>query len=153
MLFLDWWLKFVHWYHGYDLIRTLLAGVVLVQWSVDLLFCQLLALRMKIYKSHTHDTEFLELYFGGVFEISTWIYLFILFLFYYLFFFIWYCIPPGGTPLMLFTGRLRAELQPLPFYVQKRYHFRVRSIDKWYPFHIPSHTPRCISFNCKCAVV
>ena len=61
--------------------------------------------------------------------------------------------PRGGTPLMLFTGRLRAELQPLPFYVQKRYHFRVRSIDKWYPFHIPSHTPRCISFNCKCAVV
>ena len=33
--------------------------------------------------------------------------------------------PRGGTQLMLITGRLRAELQPLPFYVQKRYHFRV----------------------------
>ena len=65
------WVKFVHWYHGYDLIRTLLAGVVVVQCSVDLLFCQLLALRMKIYKSHTYETEFLELYFGSVFEIST----------------------------------------------------------------------------------
>ena len=60
--------------------------------------------------------------------------------------------PRGGTQLMLITGRLRAELQPLPFYVQKRYHFRVRSIDKWYPFHIPRHTPRCIPFNCKCTV-
>ena len=75
---------------------------------------------------------------------------FILFLFYYLFFFIWYCIPPGGTSPILITGRLRAELQP--FYVQQRYQFRIRSIDNWYPFHIPSHTPRCTPFNCKCAV-
>ena len=89
MLFLDWWVKIVHWYHGCDLIRTLLAGVVVVQCSVDLLFCQLLALRMKIYKSHTHETAFLELYFGGVFEIPTWTYLFTLFHFIFVCFIIY----------------------------------------------------------------
>ena len=109
MLFLDWWLKFVHWYHGYDLIRTLLAGVVLVQWSVDLLFCQLLALRMKIYKSHTHETEFLELYFGSVFEISTCTYLFILFHFIFVLLFILFYLvlhSPGGYSANVIYGEV-----------------------------------------------
>ena len=160
MLFLDWWVKIVHWYHGCDLIRTLLAGVVVVQCSVDLLFCQLLALRMKIYKSHTHETAFLELYFGGVFEIPTWTYLFTLFHFIFvLLFILLYLVlhsPGGYTPLMLITGRLRDELQPLPFYVP----FLREKVSLSYTFYwqkVPlshtNHTPPCIAFNCKCTVV
>ena len=93
--------------------------------------------------------------FWRCFDISTWTYLFILFHFIFVLLFILFYLvlhSPGGTPLMLITGRLRAELQPLPFYVQKRYHFRIRSIDKWYPFHIPSHTPRYIPCYYKCTV-
>ena len=60
---------------------------------------------------------------------------------------------PEGTPLMLITREVTRRAPTLiPYYVQKRYHFRIRSIDKWYPFHIPSHTPRCIPFDCKCTV-
>ena len=122
----------------------------MVQCSVDLLFCQLLAIRMKIYKSQTHETVFLELYFGGVYEISSCTYLFILFHFsFVLLFILFYLVlhSPGGTSLMLITGRLRADLQPLPFYVQKRYHFRIPSIDNWYPFHMPSHNPAASLFT------
>ena len=47
----------------------------------------------------------------------------------------------GGYSRNVDTGRLRPEVQPLyqPLYhfSQKRYPFRISSIDKWYPFHIP----------------
>ena len=46
-------------------------------------------------------------------------------------------VPPQGPP-------------PYPFiyhFGQKRYLFRTPSIDKWYPFHIPS-LELCIPFDC-----
>ena len=44
---------------------------------------------------------------------------------------------PGGKHwTKIYTERLRYEVQT-PFW-QKRYLFRIPSIDKWYPFHIPS---------------
>ena len=45
---------------------------------------------------------------------------------------------------------------PYPFiyhFSRKRYLFRIPSIDKWYPFHIPC-LKLCIPFNCcKCTVI
>ena len=51
--------------------------------------------------------------------------------------------PPGGpTPNPFYTNH----------FSQKRYSFRIPSIDKWYPFHIPC-LELCIHFNCcKCTV-
>ena len=42
----------------------------------------------------------------------------------------------GKHRTKIYTERLRSEVQT-PFW-QKRYLFRIPSIDKWYPFHIPS---------------
>ena len=44
--------------------------------------------------------------------------------------------PGGKHRTKIYTERLRSEVQT-PFW-QKRYLFRIPSIDKWYPFHIPS---------------
>ena len=49
------------------------------------------------------------------------------------------------------TGRLCPGVQPLTL-TQKRYHFCIPHIEKWYPFHIPT-LELCIPFNCcKCTV-
>ena len=62
----------------------------------------------------------------------------------------------GGYSTKIYTGKRRPEVQPLyPFinhFSQKRYSFRISSIVKWYPFHIPC-LELCISFTCcKCTV-
>ena len=65
--------------------------------------------------------------------------------------------PGGGTQQIFIRGGLRPEVQPLTLlytiFHEKGIRFRVLSIDKWYPFHIPC-LALCIYFNCcKCTVV
>ena len=61
----------------------------------------------------------------------------------------------GGTKQMFIREGSAPRSNPLPFYIQfftKRYSFRIASIEKWYPFHIPC-LELCIPFNCcKCTV-
>ena len=54
---------------------------------------------------------------------------------------------------MFIRGGHASRSNPLSFYIQfftKKNLFRIPSIDKWYPFHVPC-LELCISFNCcKC---
>ena len=47
-------------------------------------------------------------------------------------------LPSGGTEQSFIQGGSAPRSNPLPFYFcQKKYSFRISSIDKWHPFHIP----------------
>ena len=39
--------------------------------------------------------------------------------------------------MYFFNFQLHPEVQPLTYFEQKKYLFRIPSTDKWYPFHIP----------------
>ena len=66
-------------------------------------------------------------------------------------------VPPRGRVLhkVLYNEVPPWDSAPYPimyYFWQKRYPFRIPSIDKWYPFHIPC-LGLCIPFNCcKCTV-
>ena len=50
----------------------------------------------------------------------------------------------GGRYSTKFYG---GRLPPPPFVVRQKKYLRIPSIDKWYPFHIPS-LEFCIPFSC-----